>query len=434
MENINNIYWGIPFCLLLLVLTIAPIVITEIWQKHLGKIMVGLSLSLILPYYYFYGAEPARYFLLECITHDYIPFLSVVGALYIVSSNINIILPYGGKPLSNTIILLCGTFLSSIMGTMGASSILIRPLIEVNKHRRYIAHIFIFFIFLISNIGGCFSTLGDPPIFLGYINGLPFSWATINLFAPTICVTSILLTIFYIYESFVYKYETTVSELPKKFILQGGWNILLAILIPIVLLMTELSHIDTSFKIQEVEVGLKNIIRDIALIVIGLISYFFTKNPKEDYLEPIKELSKVFFGVIVTIYPLMAMFKNGKNGPFADVMNLLDNGIITKNESYFWLSGIFSVLLDNAPTYLVFFSSLGASPEVLSTSMSKTLVAISISSVYFGALSYIGNSPNYMVKSVLEQYNIKMPGFFTYILIACVILLPIFALVSKIFI
>ncbi len=434
MLHINNIYWGVPFCLVLIALTIAPILIPKIWHNHFGKIIFGLSLSFLLPYYYIYGSESTLYVFLQCMIHDYIPFLAMVGSLYIVSSNINIVLPFNGTPLSNTMILSFGTLAGSVMGTMGASSVLIRPIIEMNKNRKYKSHIFIFFIFLVSNIGGCFSTLGDPPIFLGYVNGIPFLWATEHLFAPTIFVSLVLLVLFYIYESFVYRREAAASEAPKAFVINGWLNVIFAILIPTILLFIEWWGIDVSFKFKYIEIFLKDTVRDICLVLIGLISYLFSSNKREDYLHPIGEVAKVFFGVIVTIYPLMIMLEQGKDGPLGYIIRLLDNDIISKNEAYFWLSGIFSVFLDNAPTYLVLFSSVGVPPEILSGAMSKTLVAISTSSVYFGALSYIGNSPNYMVKSVLTQHNVKMPGFFTYMLIACGILLPIFAIVSKVFI
>jgi len=373
----------------------------------------------------------------HAMLEEYIPFILLLFALFTISGGIVIRGNFVGTPGLNLLFLFIGTILASWMGTTGAAMLLIRPLIRANKWRKNKVHIMVFFIFLVANIGGSLTPLGDPPLFIGFLKGVKFFWTTEYMFMPMLFVSSILMILFYIVDNYYFKKESDNKPPiePVNFSIEGKLNfILLFGVIASVLLsgMYDLGY--TNF----LHLKYQNILRDITLLILGIISYKITLRSLRDENGftwfPIVEVAKLFAGIFITIIPVIAILKAGDKGILSGLLDMTtkaDN--ITPNENmYFWLTGSLSSFLDNAPTYFVFFNSAGGENNVaiLMNDMWKTLLAISSGSVFMGAMTYIGNAPNFMVRSIAEENKIKMPSFFGYMTWSVLILVPIFVLYS----
>jgi len=332
-----------------------------------------------------------------------------------------------------------GTLLASWMGTTGAAMLLIRPLLRANKDRKHKVHVVVFFIFLVANIGGSLTPLGDPPLFLGFLKGVDFFWTTKAMFIPMLFMVVSLLIIFYIYDTVQYKKE---GELPtstssEKIGLKGSFNLLLIVGVVCSVLLSGFWKPHIEFTVYHVHVELQNIIRDILLLCLAYASWKYTakeiRQANEYTWFPIQEVAKLFAGIFITIIPAIAILKAGTSGALAGVINSVSSDSGPVNHMYFWLTGILSSFLDNAPTYLVFFNTAGGDAQVLMGELSQTLLAISAGAVFMGANTYIGNAPNFMVKSIAESSGIEMPSFFGYFLYSLVILFPLFGIVSLLF-
>jgi len=323
--------------------------------------------------------------------------------------------------------------------------LLIRPLIRSNKDRNNKIHIFVFFIFLVSNVGGALTPLGDPPLFLGFLKGVDFFWTTINLFIPMLCIAIPLLIIFFIFDSYIYNKECLpVNNESLRIDIKGKWNLLLILFIIISVIASGIWKADSNnindwliIYGGECIMTYGSFLQVVLLLLITIISLKITpKSLREENQfswEPIKEVSKLFATIFVTIIPAITMLKSGLNGPLNGLMSLLkgDDGS-NINIMYFWITGILSSFLDNAPTYLVFFNTAGGDPQYLMNQGAETLIAISTGAVFMGAMSYIGNAPNFMVKSIAEENNINMPSFFGYMLWSICILVPLLLIFSLI--
>ncbi|MGC9109105.1 MAG: sodium:proton antiporter [Caldimicrobium sp.] len=433
----------LPFVGILLSIALFPLVLPRFWQKHFGKIALFWALLSILPLLYLYPIETLHE-ILHTLLAEYFPFILLISSLYIISGNIYLHGNFSGTPLFNIIFLFIGTFLASLMGTTGASVVLVRPLIRANAWRKDTAHVFIFFIFLVSNIGGALTPLGDPPLFLGFLKGVPFFW-TLNLFPTMFFCVIYLLILFFIIDSLHYRREK--SFLPKNkekkpFVILGWYNIFFLIGVPLTILISANLPLP-SLKFFGVERPLNEIIRDLFLVLLAGISYYITPKKVREKNEftffPIKEVAILFFGIFMSMIPALNILKAGEKGALKPL-------IISLNEPahYFWMTGILSAFLDNAPTYLTFLSTcLGkfypglAEKEAilrLIQDYPKYLLAISEGAVFFGALTYIGNAPNFMVRSIVEEKGIPMPSFFGYLIkFSFPILIPMFLLLTLIF-
>ncbi|MGC9017053.1 MAG: sodium:proton antiporter [Caldimicrobium sp.] len=433
----------LPFVGILLSIALFPLVLPRFWQKHFGKITLFWALLSILPLLYLFPIETLHE-ILHTLLAEYIPFILLISSLYIISGNIYLHGNFSGTPLFNIIYLFISTFLASLMGTSGASVVLVRPLIRANAWRKNTAHVFIFFIFLVSNIGGALTPLGDPPLFLGFLKGVPFFW-TLNLFPTMFFCVIYLLILFFIIDSLHYRREK--SFLPKNkekkpFVILGWYNIFFLIGVPLTILISANLPLP-SLKFFGVERPLNEIIRDLFLVLLAGISYYITpkkvREKNEFTLFPIKEVAILFFGIFMSMIPALNILKAGEKGALKPL-------IISLNEPahYFWMTGILSAFLDNAPTYLTFLSTcLGkfypglAEKEAilrLIQDYPKYLLAISEGAVFFGALTYIGNAPNFMVRSIVEEKGVTMPSFFGYLIkFSFPILIPMFLLLTLIF-
>jgi Na+/H+ antiporter NhaD/arsenite permease-like protein len=431
----------IPFVLLLLMIATGPLFYEHFWHRYYPLVAVGLAL-LVVFYYLFYLLN------VPSIIHalaEYVQFISLLAALYIASGGIMINIDKRATPLANVVLLLTGAVLSNLIGTTGASMLLVRPFIRLNKTRIKPYHL-IFFIFIVSNIGGSLTPIGDPPLFLGFLKGVPFFWTLTNNFLPWLFALIVLAAVFYWLDN---RNKENLDELVEdvvytnKIRLVGlrnfGW---LAVVIAAV-------FIDPKVFPEWVP-GIHyhgetfSFVREIIMLSVAFLSYRFASREAlagNDFnFEPIREVAFIFIGIFGTMMPaleLVGAFAKSESGA----------ALITHN-TLFWGTGILSGFLDNAPTYLNFLAAAMASKGASLSNPSEVvgfsqgmypdsvmdLMAISIAAVFFGAMTYIGNGPNFMVKSIAEQIGIKMPSFFGYIIrFSLPILLPILILVWLIF-
>ncbi|AIO40500.1 putative membrane protein [Burkholderia cenocepacia] len=436
--------WGIPFAGILLSIAVFPLVAPVFWHHHFGKIAAAWAIAFLVPFAAAFGTGAAFGTLVHALLEEYIPFIVLLTALYTVAGGICVNGNLHGTPKLNTAILALGTLLASVMGTTGAAMLLIRPLLRANDNRKHVVHVVIFFIFLVANAGGSLSPLGDPPLFLGFLNGVSFFWTTTHLALPMLFICAVLLTLFFAVDTYFYRKgderPAALDPTPDDTALSidGKINfVLLAAVIGLVL-MSGIWKPDVAFDVWGTHVALQNLVRDVALVVVALVSLALTPRSARDgnafNWAPIEEVAKLFAGIFVTIAPVIVILRAGADGAFAQVVHLVtgpDGKPI--DAMYFWATGLLSSFLDNAPTYLVFFNLAGGDAQALMTTGATTLAAISAGAVFMGANSYIGNAPNFMVKAIAESRGVKMPSFFAYLGWALVILVPIFLLTSWIF-
>ena len=431
--------WAVPFIGILLSIALLPLLTPHFWHHHFGKIATAWALAFLLPFALIFGPTAAAAGLVHALLAEYIPFIVLLTALFTVSGGIYIRGNLHGSPALNTGILAIGTVLASFMGTTGASMLLIRPLIRANDNRKSQAHIVVFFIFLVSNIGGAFTPLGDPPLFLGFLKGVTFFWTVTTLLPETLFLIISLLVIFYVIDSWYYKREGVSPADPtpdtQRLGFDGKANFALIAVIMALVLMSGIWKPGINFDIMGTVVGLPGILRDVGLIAVTLLSLRITAagvhQSNHFSWAPMQEVAKLFIGIFLTIIPVIAMLRAGLNGPFAAIVQAVTGPDGQPDPArYFWATGMLSGFLDNAPTYLVFFNMAGGDVKVLMTTLASTLAAVSAGAVFMGALSYIGNAPNLMVKAVAEDRGVKMPSFFGYVGWSFTILLPLFVVVT----
>ncbi|WP_296305874.1 sodium:proton antiporter [uncultured Desulfovibrio sp.] len=435
--------WVIPFACMLLSIAIMPLAIPHIWHHHFGKIAVFWGLAFLVPCFVVYGADVAIYELLHALLLEYVPFIVLLFALFTVAGGVRLKGSLVGTPAVNTGLLAVGTILASWMGTTGAAMLLIRPLLRANAHRRYRVHSVVFFIFLVANIGGSLTPLGDPPLFLGFLKGVTFFWTTTNLFLKTLFMVVALLTIFYVVDKTLYKKEGSPvpavdPDAPKeKLGLDGSINLFFLLLIVGAVLVSGLLQLGPAITIYGVTIEGQNLLQVISLLSIAGLSWAFTSKQCRELNEfswaPIEEVAKLFLGIFISMIPAIAILRAGTDGALAGVINMVFHDGQPVNAMFFWLTGALSSFLDNAPTYLVFFNTAGGDAAHLMTDMASTLAAISAGAVFMGANTYIGNAPNFMVRSIAEERGVPMPSFFGYMMWSVGILVPLFIILTFLF-
>ncbi|MCZ8262111.1 MAG: sodium:proton antiporter [Beijerinckiaceae bacterium] len=438
-----SLLWVAPFAGLLLTIALGPLVFPKLWHHHYGKFAFAWAALTLVPLALLRGPGTALEAWLHAMLLEYLSFIVMLFSLYTVAGGILVSGNLRGSPAVNTGILGLGTAMASLVGTTGASMILIRPIIRANDQRRFNVHVVIFFILLVSNIGGSLTPLGDPPLFLGFLRGVDFFWTTTHMFGEMLFLVVALLVLFYVWDSILHGKEDRLPALkdktpdrPIKLFGTANFALLGAIIVAILISASWKPGINVKFPGGEME--LQNIARDIALVVIALISLKITPKPvragNEFSWGPIKEVAKLFAGIFICMIPVLAMLKAGKAGAFGALVALVTNPDGTPNNvAYFWATGVLSSFLDNAPTYLVFFELAGGDPKALMGPMALTLAAISCGAVFMGANSYIGNAPNFMVYAIAKDMGVKMPSFFGYMVWSVGILVPLFVAVTFIF-
>ncbi|PUA16560.1 sodium:proton antiporter [Glaciimonas sp. PCH181] len=440
-----SVWWGIPFMGLLVSIAVGPLLIPGFWHHHFGKIALGWSIAFLIPCAIWFGVPTAAAGVVHAFMAEYFPFIILLTALFVVAGGICLRGNLHGTPALNTGLLALGTVLASLMGTTGASMLLIRPLIRANDNRKHAVHIIVFFIFLVANAGGALTPLGDPPLFLGFLKGVDFSWTFKNIFFETIFMWIALLVIFYFLDRYYYhrrEEHLPVAQDPTpdniKLSLEGKFNFILLGIVIALVLMSGLWKSGITYNIYGTPVELQNLLRDGLLLVVIVVSLWLTPKVAREgnnfTWEPMLEVGKLFAAIFITIAPVIAMLKVGVHGPFGAIVEAVTGADGQPNNMmYFWVTGILSSFLDNAPTYLVFFNTASGDAVELMGKLGATLAAISCGAVFMGANSYIGNAPNLMVKAIAEERGIRMPSFFGYMAWACVVLLPLFAIMSFIF-
>jgi len=436
-----SLVWCIPFAGILLSIALLPILTPRLWHGHFGKIILLWTLAFLLPFTLQFGLYASTELLVHALLAEYLPFIVLLLALYSISGGILVWGNLHGSPRLNTALLALGTLLASVMGTTGAAMLLIRPLLRANDNRRHRVHVVVFFIFLVANIGGGLTPLGDPPLFLGFLQGVDFFWTLKHMALPVLLTSLALLTVFYWLECYFYSKPDEVlaqdptPDSPLK--LYGKRNFFLLAGVVGAVLLSGLWQPGLGIELPGTRVELQNALRDLLLLTLAALSLWLT--PKQvragnafDW-SPMLEVGKLFLGIFIAIAPAIAILRAGESGALAPLVALVSVQGEPHNALYFWLTGALSAFLDNAPTYLVFFNLAGGEAGLLMHQLPTTLLAISCGAVFMGAMSYIGNAPNFMVKAIAEQRGVKMPGFFGYMAWSCAILLPLFGLLSLLF-
>jgi Na+/H+ antiporter NhaD/arsenite permease-like protein len=431
--------WGVgvmPFVLLLASIALLPILpmTHRWWESNLNRLAVALSCAcLTLVYYLFAKGWGALLPLLNhAVPAEYIPFIVLLFSLYVISGGISLRGDLTARPVSNTGFLAFGALIASFVGTTGASMLLIRPLLQTNAHRRHVVHTVVFFIFLVSNIGGCLLPIGDPPLFLGYLRGVAFFW-TLDLWTQWVFCCLILLVIYYALDTYFYKKEGAIDlrddELERQPLrLKGLVNVLW--LGGIVACVATISHEREFFDTGWTPFPF---LREILMLVFVMFSIWTTprgvREENDFNYAAILEVAALFVGIFIAMQAPIEVLR--VYGP--------ELGIVAPWQ-FFWATGSLSSFLDNAPTYVVFFETARSLPIPAGVDVSATviepglLVGISLGAVFMGAMTYIGNGPNFMVRAIAEQSGVKMPSFFGYMLKYSIpMLIPVFVIVTLFF-
>lgn len=435
MYNIEP-YLLIPFAVMLLSIALMPLIAPKLWGKNINKLIFVLLIA--LPSAIMLTRAGLGEHLKHQMLYDYIPFIALLAALYVVTGGIHIHYSTTPTPIVNAAIMFIGYGLASVVGTTGAAMLLIRPLLEINRDREYKIHTLLFFIAMVANCGGVLTPLGDPPLFLLYLRGAEFSWFQ-TLFPQWVFVGSVLLTTYVAIDSYIWKHKEVIGVRPRsdgeedepiKISFSGAVN--LFYLSAILLAVAFINPHEIPAMAAENAPWYMTFMREIVLLIILLFSVATTREKirKLNHFswEPIAEVAIMFIGIFVTMTPAL-LFLNEN----ADLLG------ITKPWQFFYASGSLSSFLDNAPTAVAFHTVASALPTAEGTTLvagvpDEILSAIALGSVLFGALTYIGNGPNFMVKAVAENDGVRMPSFFGYIFkFSLIILLPTYILMALIF-
>ena len=436
--------WGLPFIGILLTIAIGPLLFPRVWHRHYGKLAFAWATLTLAPMAALHGVPTALAELVHAMLGEYLSFIVLLFTLYVVAGGILVTGNLRGTPLVNAAILAFGTAIASLVGTTGAAIILIRPLIRANAARLNNVHVIVFFIILVANVGGALSPLGDPPLLVGFLHGVDFFWATRHLLMPTLLVAGLVLVAFVAVDLWHYRKDrliTTVGESdpPLDLRVRGTINLVLIAAVIGAILGAAFWQPDIALDIYGTKVELQNALRDAALLFIAFLSLILTHDEHREAngftWDPILEVVILFAGIFACIIPIVAMLQAGKDGSFAWLLETVKTDDGSPHQvAYFWLTGILSAFLDNAPTYLVFFELAGGDAKALMGPLASTLAAISMGAVYMGALTYIGNAPNLMVYAIAIERGIKMPSFFGYIAWSAAVLVPVLAIVTIVFV
>jgi Na+/H+ antiporter NhaD/arsenite permease-like protein len=437
MIQAPSILSSLPFTVLLLAIALLPLFhgTHHWWEKNRNKLLISLALGLITLLYYWlresgyhhddHVSPPGFSTVLTVLRHvvltDYLPFMVMLLSLFTITSGIRWEVGMRPTPLVNTTLLLVGTFLASFIGTTGASMLLIRPVLAVNASRQYKLHTVLFFIFLVSNIGGALLPLGDPPLLLGYLRGVPFLW-TLILLPHWLACAGMVLTIYFIWDWLAFRREGPLpAPVGKRFAVQGRLNYLwlAGVVLCFALLLPGKPLSGTAWIVPPY-------FREGMLLFLTGLSWVTSRaevrKKNEFSFQPLGELASLFIGIFICMMPPLEILQ----------VRGAELGL-TQPWQFFWITGVLSSFLDNAPTYLVFFETATALQPGVALPPDPLLIAISLGAVFMGANTYIGNGPNFMVKSIAESHGIRMPSFFGYLLYSLVVLIPVFVLLTLIF-
>lgn len=444
-------WWAtLPFLLVLGAIAVLPLIpaTAHWWHSNRNRLLVSLGCATLTVLYYqfrvegFHGAAaglPSVLSVLDhALLHEYIPFIVLLFSLYVIAGGISIQGDIQARPLTNTAILAIGAVLANLVGTTGASMVLIRLLLKTNSERNRVVHTVVFFIFLVSNVGGSLLPIGDPPLFLGYLRGVPFFW-TLNLFLPWLATVLVLLTIYFAWDTWAYRHERQAALAADRMFIQRvefrGWINVLWLLLVVVVVAT----LDPSKPFPGTAWNPPPYLREgLQLALVGLSLATTPRGVRaanEFNYHAIAEVAALFIGIFITMQTPIEMLN-------AVAPRLAEAGF-THPWQYFWATGLLSSFLDNAPTYVVFLETANQLTHVGGPGILKLttgdyvredlLLAISCGAVFMGAMTYIGNGPNFMVKSIAEHAGVRMPSFFGFLAYSATVLLPVYVIVTLLF-
>jgi Na+/H+ antiporter NhaD/arsenite permease-like protein len=433
-----SLIWGAPFVGVLLSIALLPMLAPRFWHRRMGAIALGWSLALLGPGAVMLGTHATFAALWHALAVEYLPFVTLLVALYTAAGGVLLRgMPAAGTPTGNTLLLALGTVLAGIMGTTGAAMVLIHPLLAANAHRRRKLHLVMFFIILVANAGGATTPLGDPPLFIGFLRGVPFGWPLVNLGPPLLLLAVPMLAAFHVIDRRRAAEDPPPPRPRPRLRLRGRSNLALIPVVVLTVLATGRWHPGDLLLLGE-PVPIARLASAAVFAAVTLVSVATTPRAVRQAnmfsWDPMREVAVLFAAIFITVAPVLRMLEAGLGGPLAPVLRLtVDAEGQAVPLAYFWLSGLLSAFLDNAPTYLVFFGLAGDDPAHLTGPANPVLVAMSSGAVFFGALTYIGNAPNLMVRAIAAHRGVRMPGFLAYLGLATGLLLPGFVLLSLVF-
>ena len=414
MQSSGHTAWVVlPFAGLLLSIALLPGIAPQFWLRHMGRVAAGWSLALIPVLGFSSWAHDAAH----AMVTSYLPFVSVLGGLYVTAGGILLRGGPAGRPWGNTVMLGLGLVLALVMGTSGAAMVIIHPLLRANAHRQRRFHLVLFLILLVGNTAGLLTPIGNPPLLAGFLRGVPFLWPARNLFGIWLATAGLLLAAFFVTDWWLARKEPPPPP-AGPFSVRGWGNVML---VPV---------LAASVTIPMAPVPLA--------IVAGILSWWITpravRRANDFSWHPMTEVAVLFVGIFITLEPVSDLLRLGMDGPFAHALRLtLDGAGEVRPVVCFWLAGVLSAFLDNAPSYLVFFDLVGIRPETMTAAQALVLRGISAGAVMFGGLTYIGNAPNLMLRDVASHLGVRMPGFVPFMLFAAMVMLPVLLVISAAF-
>ncbi len=431
-----GLIWAVPFLGMLACIAVLPALAPRFWHRRPGAVAGFWIACLLLAQAVASGPFAAAASAWHAVLIEYLPFVTLLVALYAAGGGVLIRGGPAGRPAGNTAMLALGMVLGMAMGQAGAAMVLINPLLHANAHRRRKVHLVLFVIVLVANASGALTPLGNPPLYIGFLEGVPFFWTTGHLVLPLLLLAGVLLAAFYLTDRRLAAGERSAPA-PERLRIRGWGNAVLILLTgAVVLAQNATTGGEVTLFGQPISVT--RLAAIVAFLAVALLSTTLTpraiRQANEFDWEPMIEVGKLFLAIFVTIQPVLRMLEAGLQGPLAWVLRLtLDGAGDPRPAAYFWLAGILSAFLDNAPTYLVFFKLAGLHPPAIEPEQVRELTALSAGAVFFGGLTYIGNAPNMMLRGVAAHRGVRMPGFFGFMAMAAAVLLPVFVVLTVVF-
>ena len=427
-----GLIWTIPFAGLLGSVAVLPLAMPRFWHRHYPKVALWWVLLLVTGLARSQGFAPTAAQFWAQMLVEYLPFIALLLALYTTGGGIVLDGGPWGTPVGNTLLLGIGTVAAGLLGTTGVSMVLIHPLLRANAHRRRRVHLVVFFILLCANAGGVTSPLGDPPLYVGFLRGVPFFWPVVHLAGLLAVVALPLLGVFFLIDRRLARKDRTVAR--KRLRLEGGFNLALVGVVAACVLGQGMWHPGT-LLVLGAEIETERLLG--VAVLLGVAAFSWWRTPQSIRAQnlfawgPMIEVAILFAAIFATIVPVQVMLHAGEHGPLAPLLLLTKQADGSPSPvAYFLITGALAAILDNAPTYLVFFQLAGDDAAKLTGEWSHVLRAISAGAVFFGGLTYIGNAPNLLVRSIAAHRGIRMPGFFRYSLMAVGLLGPLLAVVA----
>ena len=428
--------WALPFGVMLWAVAVLPAAVPRLWHRRMGTI-VGLGVSaLLVPLALVHGPAAAATLAGRALLGRYLPFVSVLFALYAIAGGVRVAGGPWGRPAGNTLLLGLGTLLAGLVGSTAAAMLLIEPLLSANAHRRHRRHLVIAAIILVGNAGGALSPIGNPPLMVGYLAGVPFFWPVRHLALPLLLFSAPFLAGFWLLDR-RHARADPAPPLRRPLRVRGAGNLALLALVACAVPLQALVPLG-QLRLGGVTAPLGGLLAAAFSLAAGLVSLRLTPRAihrrNRFSLAPMREVAVLFLGLFVTIAPVLAMLRAGAAGPFAPLLALAAGpGGAGVPALYFLFYGMLSAVLDNAPAWLVFFGLAGGDAPALLAHDPRLLAAISAGAVFWGGLTYLGNAPNLMLRAIAAHRGVRMPGFFAYSGLAAASLLPLLALLGLVF-